>query len=142
MISNDEWVALKILIALTEQEKASKEMRVLRDLLNDSTTGDAYVVQLLDQFCHKGPNGSHHCLVFELLGPSLDSVIESYRPFPWDVATVDNRLDSDVILRVSKQLLSALSSLHGKGIAHGGKNFPAPLQACAELTIKDQFADY
>lgn len=141
MISNDEWAALKILIALTEQEKAAQETRVLRDLLNDSTPGDAYVVQLLDEFRHEGPNGSHQCLVFELLGPSLDSVIESYRPLPWEVATVDNRLDSDVILRVSKQLLSALSSLHNKGIAHGGKTFPAPLETSTELTIKGQFAD-
>lgn len=127
---------------MTEPEKASKEINVLRDLLNDPTTGDAYVVQLRDEFCYEGPNGNHQCLVFELLGPSLDSVIESYRPLPWDVATVDNRLDSDVILRVSKQLLSALSSLHDKGIAHGGKNFPALLQTYTELTIKDQFANY
>lgn len=115
---------------------------MLRYLLNDSTPGDAYVVQLLDEFCHEGSNGSHQCLVFELLGPSLYSVIESYRPLPWDVATVDNRLDSDVILRVSKQLLIALSSLHGKGIAHGGKTFLVQLQTYAELIIKDQFADY
>ena len=27
-----------------------------------------YIVQLLDHFVHQGPNGTHQCLLFELLG--------------------------------------------------------------------------
>ena len=28
-----------------------------------------YIVQLLGDFLHEGPNGCHQCLVIELLGP-------------------------------------------------------------------------
>lgn len=143
MIRNDEWVALKILIAFIEQEKASKEIRVLRDLSNDSMTNEAYAVRLLDDFYHEGPNGRHQCLVFELLGPSLDCVITSHLPLPFSESPPeDNRLDFDIILRVSKQLLSGLTSLHERGIAHGGKSLLILLQQSPELTYPKQVTKY
>lgn len=143
MISNDEWVAVKILIALTEPEKASKEIRVLQDLSNNSMTNEAYAVRLLDHFYHEGPNGRHQCLVFELLGPSLDCVITSYLPLPFSESPPeDNRLDFGVILRVSKQLFSGLASLHERGIAHGGKSLQILLQQSTEVTYTKDVMKY
>ena len=37
-----------------------------------------YIVRLLDSFVHHGPNVQHQCLVFELLGPTIDQVLERY----------------------------------------------------------------
>ncbi|KAK2603198.1 hypothetical protein N8I77_009672 [Diaporthe amygdali] len=116
---HEEWVAVKILAAHSRQEKSSKEIGVLRELSKSATNGQLYVVQLLDDFFHEGPNGRHQCLVLELLGPSLNNVIKSCNPSIFESPTADDRLDSNVIFRVSKQLLRALSSLHEKGISHG-----------------------
>jgi hypothetical protein len=41
-------------------------------------TVDPHVVQLLDCFDHAGPNGVHVCMVFEMLGCNLLSVIKRY----------------------------------------------------------------
>lgn len=35
-----------------------------------------HIVRLLDNFEHPGPNGTHNCLVLELLGPSVATVTE------------------------------------------------------------------
>lgn len=135
MISHEEWVALKILIALTDQEKASNEIRVLRDLNSSPTTSESYAIRLLDEFYHEGPNGRHRCLVFEFLGPSLGSVIASSLPIPFtESAPGEDRMDPWVTLQVSKQLLSALKNLHEKGIAHGGKTLHFQARQTPEAT--------
>lgn len=74
-----------------------------------------------DDFTHGGPNGSHLCIVTELLGPSLSTVVKDY-------ADGDQRLDPDEILRLTKQILQATTSLHEIGFAHGDKN--SNLQIC------------
>lgn len=72
-------------------------------------------MQLLDSFSHYGPNGIHQCLVFELLGPSVDRVLADYHE------SQDN-LDPATILRMSKQLLNAVKVIHSAGMCHGGEN--------------------
>jgi len=57
-----------------------------------------YNVQLLDSFFRGGPNGVHQCLVFELLGPSVEHVINDYVDGPDD-------LEPEINLRMSRQLL-------------------------------------
>lgn len=74
-------------------------------------------VQLLDYFNIKGPNGSHNCLVTELLGPSLASVHSLYG----QLAQV---LRPETILRASKQLLQGVSFIHQAGLVHGGNVLP------------------
>lgn len=41
-----------------------------------------YIIQLLDGFLHEGPNGTHQCLVFELLGPTLANIVNLYHHEP------------------------------------------------------------
>ena len=63
---------------------------------------------------HKGPNGVHQCLVFELLGPSVDKVL-------WDYHEGHDELDPETVLRISTQLLKAIKFIHSTRMCHGGK---------------------
>ncbi|KAK2738266.1 hypothetical protein FQN57_007129 [Myotisia sp. PD_48] len=72
--------------------------------------GSKYVVKLFDQFIHHGPNGSHLCLVLELLGLSLSNILYMLDEY---------RLTTDTILKLTKQLLEAISYIHESGFAHG-----------------------
>jgi serine/threonine protein kinase len=71
------------------------------------------VVQLLDSFVHKGPNGDHQCLVFELLGPAVETVVLDY-------AGGGDHLDTETIIGITRRLLKTLSAMHRAGYAHGG----------------------
>jgi serine/threonine protein kinase len=72
-----------------------------------------FILNLLDVFTHHGPNGSHLCIVTELLGPSLETVVADYH-------CGGDRLDSKDIIRVAKQILQAVAATHEAGYAHGG----------------------
>ena len=73
-----------------------------------------YIVRLLDDFLHTGPNGIHTCLVFELLGPSVSAILEH--------SGVNGRLPGRVAKRVCREMLFALDYLHEQNIAHGGQS--------------------
>jgi serine/threonine-protein kinase SRPK3 len=88
-------------------------------MLKEKANGDTrskYFVQLFDNFVHEGPNGFHLCLVFELLGPTVNIVTSEY-------LEGGERLDPETLLRISEQLLEAIAFLHELGLVHGGKNF-------------------
>jgi serine/threonine protein kinase len=112
-------VALKVLIARVME--VSNELNFLRHLKQVSgTVGFKYVTELLDDFTHtSGPNGIHICLVFELMGPSVSTMIEelpSYKKYR------DHRKYQYPIWmakRILKQCLQGLEFLHTNGIAHG-----------------------
>lgn len=90
----------------------SRELSTLRSL--QQGTVSAYVPRLLDSFTHTGPNGIHLCLVTEFLGPSLDHVVADYHQG-------GDRLDPEIVLKLSKQLLQAIELIHGAGYGHGGE---------------------
>ncbi|KAG7194349.1 serine/threonine protein kinase, CMGC group [Scheffersomyces spartinae] len=72
--------------------------------------GHMHVIQLLDTFTHKGPNGIHVCMVFEVLGENLLSLIRRYKHRGIPIVFVK---------QIAKQLLSALDFLHRKcGVIH------------------------
>lgn len=70
---------------------------------------------MLDSFCHEGPNGAHQCLVFELLGPSVDKVLADYQQ-------VGDQLCPEIISRMSRQVLEAVRFLQSVGMCHGGES--------------------
>jgi serine/threonine protein kinase len=110
---HNQWVSLKIITA--DSSKGSRELLNLQ-LLEKRSQGSLcskYIVQLLDSFVHQGPNGQHQCLVFELLGPTVDRVLEAYNES-------QNKLETRLILRMSKQLLEAIKFIHDAGMGHGG----------------------
>lgn len=80
--SANRYVALKI-IKLSEKyrEAAIDEIRVLRRASkgSDQHPGKKHVVQLLDYFLIRGPNGKHVCMVLELLGENMLSLIYKFR---------------------------------------------------------------
>lgn len=108
---------------MTADSSASRELRILKSLEKHSR-GDLssyYMVQLLDTFTHEGPNGVHQCLVFELLGPSVDKVLSDYHEN-------HDKICSETVLRMSTQLLKAVKFIHSAGMCHGGEGaFPSAL---------------
>jgi serine/threonine-protein kinase SRPK3 len=109
------WVAIKFVTADASSTQGRAELEGLRSLGAQflAGSGPKHVVQLLDHFVHQGPNGSHTCLVLELLGPSLDSVILQY-------LRQHQNIPARRILRFSKQLLQAVDFVHASGMAYGG----------------------
>jgi serine/threonine-protein kinase SRPK3 len=104
-----KWVSLKITMADT-----TRPCRELETLQRFRQRRAAHrIAQLLDCFIHQGPNGCHQCLVFELLGPSVDAVVADYH-------MGGDRLEPPTILRITRQLLQAIASIHAAGYAHGG----------------------
>jgi serine/threonine-protein kinase SRPK3 len=64
---------------------------------------DCHTVQLLNSFIHKGANGSHFIMVFEILGVNLLEIMKRYDykgiPLP-------------IVRRMAKQVLIGLDYLH------------------------------
>ena len=106
-------MSVKIIIA--EKTNKSLELYNLRAIAERSNgnPNSVFIVQLLDDFIHEGPNGSHQCLVLELLGPTVSLTVKDY-------FEVGDRLDTEDILKISKQLLVAVAFMHKDGCAHGG----------------------
>ncbi|KAF5667158.1 dis1-suppressing kinase [Fusarium heterosporum] len=71
---------------------------------------------MLDHFTLVGPNGSHDCLVLELVGPSVADVVELH--------CKDNRLPSKLVKIFAKQTLQGLDFLAAKDIGHGDLHTP------------------
>lgn len=65
----------------------------------------SHVVQLVDSFEHVGPNGVHICMVFEMLGDNLLTLIKYY-----NYRGVPVRL----VQRLTKDILTGLAFLHTK----------------------------
>ncbi|KAJ5158192.1 uncharacterized protein N7500_007843 [Penicillium coprophilum] len=132
--AKDQWVSLKI---KTANSQASNELQNLRFLgnLSQQSLSSNYIVQLLDSFTHKGPNGEHECLVLELLGPSVDTVLADYRES-------EEKFEPDVLLRMSSQLLKAIKFIHGAGMCHGdisGRNIAFSCSNLSRATEEELF---
>lgn len=110
-LSQQIWVALKMCVAKTD-DYPQREASVLESLPRHGLSHVAPAIR--DVFTHNGPNGSHLCIVTELLGPSLEFTIAEYHDG-------GDRLDAKNIVRVAKLLMQAVASIHDAGYAHGGK---------------------
>lgn len=116
-ISRLQWVSLKVMTADTQDSRELHNLKFL-ERRSAGSLSSGYIVQLLDFFIHKGPNGDHQCIIFELLGPSVDRVLADYHQGR-------DTLDPQTILRMSKQLLKAVEFIHSAGMCHGG-GMPVP----------------
>ena len=67
------------------------------------STEHCYVVQLLNTFSHSGVNGTHICLVFEVLGVNLLEIIKFYQY---------KGIPIGLVRSISKQVLIGLDYLH------------------------------
>jgi serine/threonine-protein kinase SRPK3 len=70
-------------------------------------------MSMLDHFQLDGPNGTHDCLVLELLGPSVADLLATQFH--------GERLPGSLAKSIAKQALLGLDYLHLHQIGHGGK---------------------
>ncbi|KAL8729143.1 MAG: hypothetical protein Q9181_005105 [Wetmoreana brouardii] len=101
--NEDRYVALKITAAAETAE--AKELRILEYLESHRSThpGKKRVINLFDYFVIEGPNGTHACFVFPIVGPSVTQMIDSSK---------DRRLATAVAKGVSSQIGQGLAYLH------------------------------
>ncbi|KAH5624053.1 hypothetical protein HBI51_239530 [Parastagonospora nodorum] len=104
-------VAIKI--AVSERCCQSREVTVLRAVAaaQSERSNCHHLMTMQDHFQLDGPNGTHDCLVLEILGPSVGDVLDKY--------FCNERLPAKLAKRIAKQTLLGLCSLHERGIAHG-----------------------
>ncbi|KAJ5488144.1 hypothetical protein N7453_011598 [Penicillium expansum] len=81
--------------------------------------GTRHITRLLGEFEHRGPNGVHKCLVFEPMGPSVNTMVEELPQFKPRRQEVEIRYPLQMAKSILKQSLQALAFLHENGIAHG-----------------------
>jgi serine/threonine-protein kinase SRPK3 len=106
-------VALKVVRSAAHYtETAIDEIKLLNKVVqaNPDHPGRRYVVSLLDSFEHKGPNGVHVCMVFEVLGENLLGLIKRWN---------HRGIPMPLVKQITKQVLLGLDYLHREcGIIH------------------------
>lgn len=111
---NPGYYAMKVLKAeCYDSETPVYEREILTHLrdANPHHAGYGSVCHLLDDFEHDGPNGRHVCLVFELMGETLQSYNEWFDRC---------RIPSELVKKICEQLLLALWYAHANGVIHTG----------------------
>lgn len=106
-------VALKVVRSAAHYtETALDEIKLLQRVVeaNKDHPGRRHVVSLLDSFQHRGPNGSHVCMVFEVLGENLLGLIKRWN---------HRGIPMPLVKQITKQVLLGLDYLHREcGIIH------------------------
>lgn len=106
-------VALKVVRSASHYtETALDEIKLLKKIVdaNLDHPGRAHVVSLLDSFEHRGPNGVHICMVFEVLGENLLGLIKRWN---------HRGIPMPLVKQITKQVLLGLDYLHREcGIIH------------------------
>ena len=106
-------VALKVVRSAAHYtETAIDEIKLLNQIVqaNPNHPGRRHVVSLLDSFEHKGPNGVHVCMVFEVLGENLLGLIKRWN---------HRGIPMPLVKQITKQVLLGLDYLHRDcGIIH------------------------
>ncbi|CAO3653318.1 unnamed protein product [Mucor hiemalis] len=93
-------------------ETALDEIKLLERVAeaDPKCVGAQYVTAVVDHFMIKGPNGTHVCMTFEVLGENLLSLIKRYR---------SRGIPIGLVKQIAKQMLFGLDYLHEKcGIIH------------------------
>ena len=101
--ADQRYYAVKVMCADAGDDR---ELETMQQLSNRGIT-NAYIVTLVDSFSVTGPNGSHQCLVYPLLGPSVKRTLKI--------------LPESSGGRVCRQIASGVEFLHENGICHGGE---------------------
>ncbi|KAG5967526.1 hypothetical protein E4U57_000684 [Claviceps arundinis] len=136
-LKHQRYVALKLLRAgcynsshpVFEREILEK----IRDVSRESShEGRKHVLPLNEHFNHRGPNGDHVCLTFDVLGHHLNLQAINYE---------DGRLPVKAVREIVTQLLKGLDFLHREcGVIHTdlkGQNILLELE-----TPNDTVLDY
>lgn len=94
-------------------EAAIDEIKLLKRVRTnpgEEVLGAKYILRLLDNFVHSGPNGEHIVMVFEVLGENLLALIKKYE---------HRGIPMIYVKQISKQLLLGLDYMHRRcGVIH------------------------
>lgn len=105
---------------MSEISGSTTELRVLRHITKVAPVeGTPHITRVLGEFEHHGPNGVHKCLVFEPMGPSVNTMVEELPQFKPRRRGMKVRYPLWMAKSILKQSLQALAFLHENGIAHG-----------------------
>ena len=105
---------------MSDNAASTTELQMLHHIANVAAAeGARHITQLLDEFEHHGPNGTHKCLVFELMGPNMNAMVERMPQFRIRKPGIKIRYPPRMAKSILKQTLQALAFLHGNSIAHG-----------------------
>lgn len=104
-----KYIALKVLMARASTRDC-RELRVnkLKEMSIDQKAGGKHICVPLDSFWIDGPNGSHLCLVYPVLGPPVDSISKEFED------------PAKALRKIASQAVLAMDLLHNHGICHGG----------------------
>jgi serine/threonine-protein kinase SRPK3 len=81
------------------------EVKLLKTVAekNPNAIGRQHVTGVYDHFMHKGTNGTHVCMTFEVLGENLLALIKRYK---------HRGIPSHLVKQIAKQMLYGLDYLH------------------------------
>lgn len=114
-------VALKVMkSASLYTEMALNDIKFLQRFISGEQAhpGHSHVISLLDHFRHAGPNGTHVCIVFEVLGENLLGLIKRHQA---------NGVPMHLVRQIAKQVLLGLDYMHRVcGVIHTSALLPSP----------------
>jgi serine/threonine-protein kinase SRPK3 len=97
------------------------EIKIYNRLADDTEhhPGRPYVLPLKDHFNIQGPNGTHLCLVYEAMGPSVSHMTWDWVSGEDLMAGQSKRFTLSAARTMLYHLLLGLAFIHSKGLAHG-----------------------
>lgn len=99
-------VAVKILTADSlDVDHPVFELEILQRIVSAdlSHPGYQHVIHLIDNFHHIGPNGTHLCLVFPVMGENLDVFRRRF---------VTGQIPATLMKQIARQILLGLDYIH------------------------------
>lgn len=117
-LNSGRCAALKVLAA--EASKGSEvvsEVAILRHLkqrqlsADGGSEGQEFLMEFFDDFKVEGPNGTHQCIVTEVLGPSIGADV--------DEVYDEDRYPIEIAKMLVAQVIRGVAYLHSCGVAHG-----------------------
>lgn len=116
-------------------DAAYDEIELLTAIRDADPSQDSYCVHLLDSFTHRGPHGSHVCMVFEALGENLLAVIKRfhYRGLPIPLVrrlSVDMLRGLDLLHRYPCPAAELYGPLEGSCSGRVWESFPKHIHSC------------
>lgn len=101
----EECEILQVISKKMVKESWNEEMKIY--FKEDTYKNEGFCVRMLNSFVHFGPLGNHFCMVFEILGPSLEyilNIVEENEVF----------IQFKIFKKIIKQILSSIHFLHSE----------------------------